>query len=249
MNLSQWGADEWAAFGQVGALVVAVVAGPAVWIQVRQGRHAREDQARIREDQSRPYVIVDFESKGWWLDLVIKNIGSTPARDVRITFDKALVVPGNARQLGDLDIFKQPIPMIAPGRAIRLRFGAGPDFFKPEAAGVPLSYEATVAYTDLAGEKSYNDPPLLLDVKSLQNTIAGADHLSDLSSSIKEIQKTLKGWSGPGALEVLATDGDKRQRAQNRLDHRWDLRHSFQERGLRGVLRFEWSRLRRRLRD
>ncbi len=57
MNPTAWQAAEWAAFGQVGALVVAIVAGALVWLQVRHGR-------QIREDQNRPYVIVDFELRG-----------------------------------------------------------------------------------------------------------------------------------------------------------------------------------------
>ncbi len=53
MDLSHWGAAEWGAFGQVGALVVAVVAGLLVWLQVLQGRQVREEQT-FREPASGP---------------------------------------------------------------------------------------------------------------------------------------------------------------------------------------------------
>src|SRR5687768_16155367 len=43
-----WGAAECGAFGQLGALLVAVVAGLLVWLPVRQGSAHREDQTRHR---------------------------------------------------------------------------------------------------------------------------------------------------------------------------------------------------------
>jgi hypothetical protein len=69
MDLSQWDAAEWGAFGQVGALVVATVAGILVWLQVRHGR-------QVLEDQTRPHVIVDFEFRGMLVLITVKNIGT-----------------------------------------------------------------------------------------------------------------------------------------------------------------------------
>lgn len=242
MEVTQWGAEEWAAFGQVGGMVVAVIAGGLVLWQIRQGQ-------QVREDQSRPYVIVDFSFDGLSVNLAISNTGTTPARDVSIVFDKQLVSPDRDRHVADFDVFNEPIPMMAPGRVILVRFGQGPDFFKPEAPGVPLNYQATVTYTDLSGKRAYHDPPLLLDLVPYKRTVITPDHLSDVSKSLRDIKKTLSGWSAHGGVKVLATDVLEKERRTDRNDHRWDLRHAYQERGLRGVVAWEWSRLKERLRD
>ena len=135
MDPREWHAAEWGAFGQVGALVVAIVAGLLVWVQVKH-------TAQAREDQTRPFVIVDFEFQGWEVLITIRNIGSTPATDVEIKFDQPLKSPLDLEP-DELAVFSRGIPMLAPGRAISIPFGNGPKFFEDDP-GVPLRYEAVV---------------------------------------------------------------------------------------------------------
>jgi hypothetical protein len=61
-------------------LVVLVVAAVAAFRQVREA-------VRTREEESRPYVVVDFETKKGMFFLVVTNIGRTMARDVRFSFN------------------------------------------------------------------------------------------------------------------------------------------------------------------
>ena len=236
-----WQAAEWSAFGSVGALAVAVIVGGFVAVQVLQAK-------RLREDQARPYVIVDFDFKGLFVHLVIKNIGATPARDVAVKFDRPLQTPGRARDFNDFEIFKNPIPMMAPGREIRVRFGMGPDFFKDEAE-VSLSYRADVKYQDLHGKRKFVDPPLVLDLRPYKNTIVGADRLAEIADATKNLERTLRRWTGSGgSLEVRAIDRDRQERKQARADHWWELRHAYEGAGLTGVLGWQVSRWKHRLR-
>jgi hypothetical protein len=77
---TDWAAvTAWAAWATV---AVYVVLGIFAWIQVLQAR-------RLREEQARPFVIVDFEP-GFLVYLTVENIGRTMARDVSIRFDKPL---------------------------------------------------------------------------------------------------------------------------------------------------------------
>jgi hypothetical protein len=69
---TDWAAvTAWAAWATV---AVYVVLGIFAWIQVLQAR-------RLREEQARPFVIVDFEP-GFLVYLTVENIGRTMARDV-----------------------------------------------------------------------------------------------------------------------------------------------------------------------
>lgn len=242
MHPSDWAAGEWAAFGSVSALFVYVILGITAIVQLRESR-------RLRELQTRPYVIVDFEFKGWWTHLVVKNIGATPAANVSITFDKKLQVPGKSNQPEDFEIFNGPIPMIAPGRVIKVRFGAGPDFFKDEAADIPLNYRAQAVYTDLSGKKKYQDPPLVLDLLPYKHTVVGSDHFSELATAAKGIEKAMKGWTHQGGLTVRAINQDKRANRDSRADYRYEARRVLRELGMRRLVNWQLTRWKRRLSD
>ncbi|RHW23639.1 hypothetical protein D0Z08_28885 [Nocardioides immobilis] len=203
MDPTTWEAAEWGAFGQVGALVVATIAGVLVWLQVRHGR-------QVREDQTRPYVIVDFEFRGIAVMITVSNIGTTPATDVRITFDRPLESPTQGLNANRFALFSEPIPMLAPGRKINVLFGKGPDFF-PADESVPLRYVATVTYKTLdegqrpwwhRERRPYDDPPLVLDLQPFKYTAIDRDDLHNIAEKIKGIEQIMSRWTSRGRLNV-----------------------------------------------
>jgi hypothetical protein len=72
-------ADCVAAGGAAGTFVVAVLAARAAFRQVREAR-------TLREEQARPFVVVDFTlnpTTNFFFDIVVKNIGATLASNVK----------------------------------------------------------------------------------------------------------------------------------------------------------------------
>lgn len=198
MNPINWGAAEWGAFGQVGALAVAIIAGFLVWKQVDQAREAREDQTR-------PYVIVDFEFSELHVFLAVKNVGASPACDVTVAFDPPLERPYPNDDPDEVfAVFSEGIPMLAPGRSILIDFGEGPNFFPNDGNGVPLRYEAKVRYKALHGKRSYNDPPLILDLKPFQHAIIRREDLRQIALHLKEIRKLMSSWTAGRRLKINA---------------------------------------------
>lgn len=196
VSISTWGPAEWAALGQVGALIVAIVAGLLVYRQVKDGQ-------QIREDQTRPYVIVDLDFRGFQVALVVKNVGASPARDVKVTFDQPLRRPyPDDDPTEEFAVFSRGIPMLAPGRSIRIDFGTGPSFFPTEGGGVPLRYEATVRYTSLDGKKAYDDPPLVLDLLPFKHTLMEREDLHDIAMALKDMRSQMKTWTSGQRLRV-----------------------------------------------
>ncbi|MGH2777390.1 MAG: hypothetical protein ACRDJB_01950 [Actinomycetota bacterium] len=190
-----WQAADWSALGQVGALVVAVVAGILVWRQVRH-------TAQAREDQTRPYVIVDFEFQGWEVLLAIRNIGTSPAMDVQITFDKPLQAP-HIEDPDELAVFTDGIPMLAPGRLIAIPFGNGPNFFSEGVdEKLPLRYVARVEYSGHGGRKRYRDADLVLDLTPYKHTLIERDDLHQIYQNLKEIKTVMKSWTSDRRLRV-----------------------------------------------
>ena len=190
-----WNAEQWTAFGQIGSLVVATVAGVLVWLQVRHGRE-------IREDQTRPYIIVNFEFREQYVHVVAKNIGTTPARDVEVEFIPPLrsIYPSEAGAVAFVD----GIPMLAPGRSISIDLGSGHYFFRAKDRP-PLRYEATVQYTAMQGKRPYLDPPLILDLRPYERTTIERDNLQEIATQLKAIRWLLKTWSSGHRLKVLVT--------------------------------------------
>ena len=221
MDPRDWGAAEWGAFGQVGALVVATVAGVLVWLQVR---HARQ----VREDQTRPYVIVDFEFQGMLVMIAVRNIGTTPARDVHIRFDPPLQSPLEDDP-EEFAVFSQGIPMLAPGRAIPLTFGSGPQFFPDEGEGVPLRYEASVHYTNLDG-KLYEDPPLVLDLLPFKHSAVDREDLHQIYQNLRDIKNLMKSWTSGQRLRVnTETQAEVSARHRKVVEARQATREAEQE--------------------
>ncbi|MFI0451797.1 hypothetical protein [Actinomadura sp. 6N118] len=102
--------------------------------QVTLGQRQLELAEKIRKEQSEPYVVVDVEASytaRGFLILVIENIGTTVARNVRFDFDPPL---RSARQfnlpVADAKILKDGIPMLPPKRRFELLFDFGPDRFE-----------------------------------------------------------------------------------------------------------------------
>ena len=78
--------EEWAAIGALGTVATAAVALVAARFAFAQVKEAR----RLREERSRPFVVVDVQPSSDWsnlLNLVVENVGATVAYDVAMTFD------------------------------------------------------------------------------------------------------------------------------------------------------------------
>lgn len=231
MNLGDWDAEQWGAFGQVGALIIASIAGGLVWLQVRQGR-------QVREDQSRPYVVVDFEFRGMLIMLTVSNIGSTPATDIQIHFDKPLASPTEGLNANRFAIFSEPIPMLAPGRKINVYFGKGPDFFPSDGEGVALRYVVRVKYRPqehhrrgMRKQRQFEDPPLVLDLQPFRYAAVDRDDLHQIYQNLKEIKQLMKSWSSGQRLRVnTVTQAEIDERDQAWLEDR-DARRAAKSAG------------------
>ena len=130
------------------AVATAVVTVGLALLAAQQLRHA----ARIRDEENRPYVIVDFEFRSFLSLLAIKNIGRTMALRVRINFDKPLTsTVSRPLEIDEARVFNDSIPMIAPGRTISVLF----DSFPARASNLidmPMTYAVQLTYQDVRGQ-------------------------------------------------------------------------------------------------
>lgn len=183
-----WGVSQvgWQAVAALTGIATLLIAATAAIVAYRQFRANQQ----TRDDQSRPYVIADFEPSraGSPLsDFVVRNIGKTPATavQVRLTPEPARAKEGTNFPLSQARLISGTLPMMAPNREQRLFFDAMPDRYD---AQLPMSFEARITYSNAAGQKF--DETMTVDMDSgrgsLQATVYG---LHDAAKALRSIDK------------------------------------------------------------
>jgi hypothetical protein len=194
----------WAAWATV---AVYVVLGLFAWRQVREAR-------ALREEQARPFVIVDFEA-GWLVYLTVENLGRTMARNVSIKFDKPLTSSlQGRRELDESPLFREPIPTLPPGKKIRVLFDQFPARLE---AGLPLTYDVDVSYKGPTGKKPLKDT-YRLDLGIYVGSTLPPKGIPELVTEVEKLREQIGHWRGSNLDGLLVRNIDQRQR--DKIDRR-----------------------------
>lgn len=190
--------------------IVAVAAGIAWW-QVRESR-------KLREAQAQPYVVVSLEQDPnvrAAVNLVIRNIGTTVARDVRLSFEPPLVSsldePGSDIKVTDWQALKG-IPSLVPGQSMSTLFDLLITRYEGMAAGskYPTETEVTVTYMGEVGKDKQHRYTYLLDFSVFHNGHSfGTKNLNDGVEELEKISNVLKSWDERGSLRTLVKGLDE----------------------------------------
>lgn len=213
---------------QAAQLAVLVLAAFVAWRQVGEAR-------QLREEQARPFVVVDFEiDHDGMVFVVVSNLGRTIARDVRLTFSpepRSSLDKENDPDdppFREAKMLREGIPSLAPGKRIPAMFDYGSNRAETKDK-YPDVYEVTVEYRDATGRRL---PPEMnvLDLGIYWNVLRiGGKDIDDIHKSLEAIGKQLESWSAPIG-DGLLTVSDREVRA--RLDER---RRALEERRARRV--------------
>ncbi|MEU4593221.1 hypothetical protein [Micromonospora aurantiaca (nom. illeg.)] len=211
--------DAWAAAAGWTTATVAVVAAMAAFRQVREAR-------KLREEQAQPYVVAYMEASPaseHIIDLVVKNFGTTVARNVRITSNPRLLRSGaGGEKVEEVALF-DVLPVLVPGQEWRTFWDSG---ISRSGLDAPDKYEIEVTYQNSKGDPM--DPTLaILDwafYKSrIWTEVYGVHHAA---KHLKEISKNVKKWSEfGGGLKVYARDGDEKDARRSKDYEEWRSRH------------------------
>lgn len=204
-------ADEWAALAAWITAAVALVAGGVAVGQLGEAR-------RLRFEQAQPYVVVCMEpspASSWFVDLVVRNFGTTAAHDVRLQIEPA---PQRHSGKGDDVWLPAAIPVLAPGQEWRTYWDSGERI----ESQLPRRHEAVVTFKDSHG-RTLPELRSILDWGVLENRVTidiyGSHHAA---KALRQIDKTLAGWrEGPRGLRAYVRDGDaKDARERERMEQR-----------------------------
>jgi hypothetical protein len=227
-NGTDWTAvAAWAAWATAG---IYIALGLFAWRQVREAR-------KLREEQARPFVVVDFEP-GFLVYLTVENLGRTMARDVRISFDKQLETSLQGRpEIDESPLFREPIPALPPGKKIRVLFDQFNDRLN---AKLPLAYEVTLRYRGPAGKKPLEDT-YRLDLGMYLGSQLPPKGLAELVTEAENIRKEIGKWKGDSDRGLLVNMVDKRR--QDRMAMRRTNMLILRRRGRKALAEHIWDRI------
>jgi hypothetical protein len=145
-----------------------------------------------RDQEIAPYIVVYFDVPygEQIIHLVVKNIGKSTARDVRIQF-KPPLISNSGENIGELSLIKDGIVSLAPGHETKV-FIDSTNLFFSEQNDRPLKYEITVSfYGGLKDSQRVSE--LVLDLsadKKLFKLAQGNRH--DWISEVEKISRTIE---------------------------------------------------------
>jgi hypothetical protein len=182
-------------------LIVLVAAALVGWNQVREAR-------RLREQQSRPFVVIDFDiERGVETYLEVANLGNSLAREV--TFEVTPPLESSIDvQVEKFKMFNEGIATLAPGKRYRTFFDTG---FHRIESDLPLTYKVIVRYRDQDGRRSFEETIDLDLAQFLYLETPSRRDVHDLSEHLKDIVATLRKltWSRGGLLTVSRAEADE----------------------------------------
>ncbi|WP_369374635.1 hypothetical protein AB1046_09480 [Promicromonospora sp. Populi] len=133
-------ADEWAAFGTVGTLIIAAVAAVIAFTQAAEAR-------RLRIEQAQPYVVAYMKQNSntpVLVELVIRNFGTTAARNITVTSTPTIRRADGAKAE---DVWlPTDIPVLAPQQEWRTFWDSGAERFDHPVLADENRHVVTVTY-------------------------------------------------------------------------------------------------------
>lgn len=218
------GADEWAArwpnltgLGEaLGTIFTALIAVVAAIYAARQVRLARLD----REDRNRPFVTITLRpSHGIVANIVIRNEGTTVARNVRFVFTPEWESSDPVRtKIRDSKVWRDGIPNLVPGQEVAMFADMFPD---RHATNLPRAYEVEVSCD--GRKRRWKRTParfserFVLDFEIFYGySTATLWGLHDVGEALRRISAKIDRWGEVGgeALSVVTRNGDRRDQRE-----------------------------------
>lgn len=220
----------------VAASVTALTAICAALFAFQQVRLARS----LRKEQAQPYVALFMEPSAATphiIDLVVRNFGSTAARDIAFDFSPGLQRSSSDGSGPENVEFPSQIPTLVPGQEWRTMWDFGPTRVEQ---GLEGRHTVSVSYLGIDSHERLSFSYELDWSYFIGRRWVQTYGIHDAAKALREIEKNMRGWreSGNRGLKVYVRDGDQRdeqlaqQRAQAIIDHERfmnEIRHTGDE--------------------
>jgi hypothetical protein len=191
--------DPWEAVTAVATsmlVLVAVVAAVVGYNQLMELRQQLRDARGTWRDERRPYLVAEWvpsPAAHVLVDLVIRNIGQTPAKKVTVEWDD---VPTRVNEtvrgsFGEAKIFHEQTSMIAPGQELRMYFDNMVERHQYEQQSgevLPTRHSVTLHYEDRWGDGYDEQFELDLGLRRGMRAVS-VKSVHDLAKEVEELRK------------------------------------------------------------
>ena len=143
--------------------------------------------ARQVKEQFRPWVTVSFHFRSVIAFIAVRNLGNTPARNLRIRFEPELVSTMN-NDFGEVAMLREETPVLVPGEERLVLLDKVSDRLDSE---LPRRHTAYVEYSDHRGRRLPTEQ-FVVDFGLLDGARLPDKGLHDLVESVNRIGDRLK---------------------------------------------------------
>lgn len=175
------------------SLVFSGVVAFATVVYAVLTRKLVDETKKLREAQTEPLVFVTIQPREEWIsfiDMVVQNIGSGPAYDVKFNVEQDFTYRENER-LSSLGLFRDGIGYMAPGQRIQFFLTSMIENFDEKVKSHP---EITVMYTNSGSRQDRRkyilDFGWMVGMRQL-----GTPPLTEIAKAIKDIQRDINFFS------------------------------------------------------
>ena len=126
----------------------------------RVSQNMLEEMKITRDQESAPYVVAYFDMpvKNWLIYLIVKNIGKTVAKNVKLEFEPKLK-NSRGEDINNIPLIKEGIGSIPPGYEIKTFFDTTINYLNNDE--YPLNYVAKISYKSDIQDKIRNSEQTL----------------------------------------------------------------------------------------
>ena len=153
---------------------------------IKIGRESMQQDMQFERERNRPYIIFDWDLDRDWLCAILKNIGKTPALNVKVLVDESMKCIGG----GPPSFIDKTIPFMAPGHELKDIIDIVYDFFKNNTTP---SYRVTIEYENMEGQ-SFKET-ILIDLECLRGLRRSTptDYAKKIAEELRTIGEYLSG--------------------------------------------------------
>lgn len=138
---------------------------------------------KARKDKDRPWIFIDIDISTFSIcNLELKNIGGSPAKDIKTSFVPDVEIT-EGRTVNNIGIIKK-LPFLSPARDISFFFGTFTE------TRILQPFQVTITYKDIYGKK-YTEKQVVDPSAYLGMIRANKKGISDIADSLKKMEKPL----------------------------------------------------------
>jgi len=188
----------------IGAVAGAVAAVAAVYALISAALDSRARSQPMVTAEFRPAIHSDST-----IDFVLSNLGPSPARDVKVTFDPEIVVPDNSRGLTIpylVKRYRKPITVLNPGQSLSNIWWApdGPGENATNREKTPPKVTVKVSYRGRGWRRLNDSFRLAVEIVTLTTYSESSTSIKGRMKTIDQSLKKIAGSSGKvGTLQSI----------------------------------------------